>query len=81
MAEKPCKKSSKFVTGIVIGGAIGSLASWAFGSKRRREKLAEKAQEYYEKGSETIRERLDQMLEEHEKEKAKGWLSRLFKKK
>lgn len=46
MAEK--KKSGKFFTSILIGGALGSAVAWVFGSKKRREKVSEKAQQYYQ---------------------------------
>lgn len=46
MSEK--KKSGKFFTSILIGGALGSAVAWVFGSKKRREKVSEKAQQYYQ---------------------------------
>lgn len=46
MSEK--KKSGKFFTSILIGGALGSAVAWVFGSKQRREKVTEKAQQYYQ---------------------------------
>ncbi|MDF2379011.1 MAG: hypothetical protein P1V18_02185 [Candidatus Gracilibacteria bacterium] len=37
------KKSSKFVTSILIGGALGSLLAWVFGSKKKKRTMMERA--------------------------------------
>lgn len=42
------KKPGKFVTSILIGGALGSLAAWALSSKKRREMVSEKISQYYQ---------------------------------
>jgi gas vesicle protein len=79
MSDKESKKSSKLMTGIVIGGALGSLASWVFGSKKRRQQFAEKAQEHLEMGAEEIENRLSQTEEISQiGEKKRGLLYRLF---
>ena len=66
MAEKS-HKSGKFFTTILIGGALGSLLAWLFGSKKRREQISEKAHEYTE--------RVDVVLHP---EKKRGFFSRIF---
>lgn len=38
------KKNSKFITSIIIGGALGSLAAWLFGNRVRRKEIAEKTE-------------------------------------
>ena len=70
MADK--KKNGKFVTSIIIGGALGSLVAWLFGNKNRREMIGEKAQEYYE----TTKEKIDQVLKKPEPKK--GFFARLY---
>lgn len=40
------KQRGKWITSIVIGGALGSLMTWVFSSKRRRDKVSERAKEY-----------------------------------
>jgi|CXWL01.1.fsa_nt_gi gas vesicle protein len=70
MADK--KKSGKFFTTILIGGALGSLAAWLFGNKKRRDVIAEKAQEYYE----NTKGKIDDVLKKPEKRE--GLWSRLF---
>ena len=58
------KKSGKFITSILIGGALGSIAAWTFGSKKRRK---------------TISEKVDQVLHgPSEEEKKPGFFRRLF---
>jgi gas vesicle protein len=64
------KKSGKFFTTILIGGALGSVVAWAFGSRKRRDTITEKAQHYYEQTKEKI-------LHPPEKPK-RGFWSRLF---
>jgi hypothetical protein len=60
-AEK--KRRGKFITPILIGGALGSVVAWAFGSRKRRE---------------TISEKIDTLLHHQEPPKKRGFLSRLF---
>lgn len=70
MAEK--KKSGIFFTTILIGGALGSLAAWLFGNRKRREGISEKAQEYYE----ITKERIEDAL--NKPEPTKGFFARLY---
>ncbi|MGE3278216.1 MAG: hypothetical protein AB7J40_00100 [Candidatus Altimarinota bacterium] len=56
------RKSGKFITPILIGGALGSVVAWAFGSRKRRE---------------TISEKIEGLIHQ-EPPKKKGFLSRLF---
>jgi len=67
MAEK--RRSSKFLTTIVIGGALGSVAAWAFGNKKRREQISEKAHDYFEYSKDKVDEVVHQ-------EKKKSWWQR-----
>lgn len=46
MAEE--KKSGKFMTSIIIGGALGSFAAWIFSNKKRRNLVSEKLSQYYQ---------------------------------
>lgn len=66
------------MTGIVIGGALGSLASWAFRDKENRQKIAEKAHEYYEKGVEGMSHLAEKYEQEQQKE---NWFSKIFRRK
>jgi len=41
------KKSGKFFTTILIGGALGSVVAWVFGSRKRRETISEKVDQMF----------------------------------
>lgn len=60
--EKDCKKRGGLITGIVVGGAIGSVASLMFAPKKgseTRAEVAEKGKELFDEGKTKAEEFLD----------------------
>ncbi len=60
--QKKCKKYGGLITGIVVGGAVGSVASLLFAPKKgseTRADVAEKGKELYQEGRSKAEEFLD----------------------
>lgn len=71
------KCGKKWVTSIVIGGALGSFATWVFGNKKRREIVGGKMQEYYQNTKENL-ERVFKNPEPPHHQKKQAWWRHLF---
>lgn len=60
--EKDCKKRGGLITGIIVGGAIGSVASLLFAPKKgseTRAEVAEKGKELFGEGKSKAEEFLE----------------------
>lgn len=61
--RKSAGKIDKLVTGVIIGGAIGSVLGATLSDKDRREKIREKGKEFIGQQSQNIREQIKEQRE------------------
>ena len=58
--KRNAKKLDKLFTGVIIGGAIGSVVGATLSDKEKRETLKEKGKEFIEHQKENIKEHIEE---------------------
>ncbi len=54
--KKGAKKFDKLMTGVIIGGAVGSVLGATLSDKNKREKISEKGREFVKNQAENLKE-------------------------
>ncbi len=58
------KNRNSLLTGMIVGGAVGSVLSWFLSDKKRRNKAAKTSKDLWEKGKSNV----EKFLEKYKKE-------------